>query len=243
MTPIVGISCYVTEATWGPRTEWAALLPHTYVRLLHGVGAAPLLLPEGPPEGAAGVAARLDALVLAGGGDVDPERYGAARHPATNGVSGPRDAWEFALLNATLDGDLPVLAVCRGAQVLNVARGGDLVQHLPDVVGHEGHLADPVNYGAQRIEFAERSHIGAALGGAASVRCHHHQGFGRLGEGLRAVAWAQDGIPEGIELAGHHFAVGAQWHPERSGHDRLFAALAAAARSGGPHGTPRLSRS
>lgn len=231
MLPVVGITCDITEASWGSRTgASAALLPESYVRSLRRAGAVPAVLPANPPAGAEEVLSRLDALVLSGGGDVDPARYGAEQGEATAIADPERELWELALLDAALRRDLPTLAICRGAQVLNVARGGELVQHLPDVVGHDKHLPAAAGYGPQALEIDTASRIGGALGAHADARCHHHQGFGRLGSGLRAVAWARDGIVEGVELDEHSFMVGAQWHPERSDHDELFAALTAAAK-------------
>lgn len=230
MQPLVGISCYVTEASWGPRTDVAALLPESYVRSVQRAGGAALVLPHAPPASADAVLARLDALVLAGGDDVIPARYGAVPDPATTAGSPERDEWELALVASAVRRDLPTLAICRGAQVLNVACGGGLVQHLPDVVGHDRHLPGPTETGAQRLTLEAASTVGRVLGEAAEVRCHHHQGFAALGNGLRAVAWAGDGIVEGIEHDDARFVIGAQWHPERSKGDPLFSALADAAR-------------
>lgn len=228
--PLVGISCYMTEASWGPRTGVAALLPESYVRAVHRTGGVALLLPEAPPVGVEAVAARLDALVLAGGEDVDPARYDADLNTATTVASPERDEWELALLESALRRDLPTLAICRGAQVLNVACGGGLVQHLPDVLGHDRHLPDALRTGPQRLTLDPDSTLGRVLGETADVRCHHHQGLAALGADLRAVAWAGDGIVEGVEHGEAHFVIGAQWHPEQSADGRLFAALTDAAR-------------
>lgn len=225
MTGIVGITTYATRARWGNWEQLAALLPETYVGAVQRVGGVPLLLPPSAPDDAPNVLERIDALVIAGGGDVAPARFGAEPEPRTDEPEHERDAWELALTRAALDRGMPLLGTCRGAQVLAVARGGDLVQHLPDVVGHEGHSPAPARYGMQRMKIAPDSRVGTALGDTVEVPCHHHQGFGRLGAGVRTVAWADDGIPEAIELDNHPFVVGAQWHPERSGDDRLFTAL------------------
>lgn len=229
MPPVVGITCSITKASWGSRgNEGAALLPEPYVRAVQRAGAVPLVLPASAPSAAEGVLRRLDGLVLAGGDDVDPARYGAERHGATTPAGEERELWELALLDAALGGDLPTLTICRGAQVLNVALGGDLVQHLPDVLGHDEHLPGAGSYGPQALSIDGASTTGRVLGEQVEARCHHHQGLGRLGADLRAVAWARDGIVEGVEMDGHRFMVAAQWHPERSGHDGLFEALTAA---------------
>lgn len=230
MQPLVGISCDVTEASWGPRTGVAAVLPESYIRALQRAGGVALLLPHGPPTGAEAVLARLDALVLAGGDDVLPAYYDADPDPATTLGSPERDEWELGLAGEALRRDVPTLGICRGAQVLNVACGGGLVQHLPDVLGHDGHLPGPALTGAQRLALDPRSATGRALGEAPEVRCHHHQGLAALGSRLHAVAWAGDGIVEGVEHDGARFVIGAQWHPERSEGDRLFPALTEAAR-------------
>lgn len=229
MPPVVGITCYITEASWGSRrNEGAVLLPEPYVRAVQRAGAVPAVLPASVPSSADDVVRRLDGLVLAGGGDVDPARYGAEQDKTTTPAAEEREVWELALLDAALRRDLPTLAICRGAQVLNVSCGGDLVQHLPDVVGHDGHLPGAGAYGPQTVSIETTSTMGSVFGEHTEARCHHHQGFGRLGAGLRAVAWAEDGIVEGVELDEHRFTVGVQWHPERSGHDGLFDALTAA---------------
>lgn len=231
MSPVVGITCYITAASWGSRrAEGAALLPEPYVRAVQRAGGIPVLLPATNPSAAGGLLERLDALILSGGDDVDPARYGAEQDRATTVAGSEREHWEVGLLDTALSRELPTLAICRGAQVLNVVRGGALVQHLPDTLGHDRHLPAGAAYGPQTLKVDPTSRTGAALGERPEVRCHHHQGFGRLGRGLRAVAWAQDGIVEGVELDGRHFVVGAQWHPERSGHDELFTALTSAAR-------------
>lgn len=231
MAPIVGITSGIMQASWSSGTTGgAALLPETYVRAAQRAGAVPVVAPQSPPGSAESLVSGIDALVVSGGGDVDPARYAAVAGEATSVAPAEREYWEFALLDAAIRRDLPILAICRGAQVLAVACGGDLVQHLPDVLGHHDHLPGKDTYGAQSLKVDAASRIGHALGEQPMARCHHHQGFGQLGGALRPVAWAADGIVEGVELDGQRFTVGAQWHPERSGHDPLFAALVAATR-------------
>jgi gamma-glutamyl-gamma-aminobutyrate hydrolase PuuD len=179
---------------------------------------------------AAGAVARLDALLLSGGGDVAPDRYGATPHPRTGRPDPQRDAAELAALDAALAAGLPVLGVCRGAQLLNVAGGGTLHQHLPDVVGHDGHNPTPGAFTDVDVRLDPAGRVGAAIGPRLRVRCHHHQAVDRLAPGLVATGWAADGTVEAVEDATRPFVVGVQWHPEEDLADlRLVAALVTAA--------------
>jgi gamma-glutamyl-gamma-aminobutyrate hydrolase PuuD len=227
--PVVGITTYRETARWGVWNCPAVLVPADYVRQVSGAGGVPVLLP--PISGDAEVLDRLDALVLAGGADVDPARYGADRSPRTGPAAADRDDAELALLGAALQRDLPVLAVCRGLQLLTVLRGGTLVQHLPDVVGSDAHVPAPGTYGDNAVSIAPASRLAGLLGTEATWACHHHQAVDRLGDGLTAVAWAQDGTVEAAELDGARFVVGVQGHPEVGDDARLFAGLIEAARS------------
>lgn len=229
MKPLIGITCYVEPARWGVWDIPASLLPHAYVEAVAKAGGTPVLV---PPEGAAdpeGLLDRLDGVVLAGGADIDPATYDEAPHPSTAGVRSDRDAAELPLARAALARDLPLLGICRGAQIINIARGGTLVQHLPDAVGHEGHRPEPGTYGVHKVRSAEGSRIARAIGVSGIVRSYHHQGIGLLGGGLVATAWADDDTVEGLEDPSLAFAVGALWHPEASADHRLFAALVDAA--------------
>jgi putative glutamine amidotransferase len=228
--PVVGITSYVEPASWGAWHLDAALIPLMYVQALERAGARPLLVPPSV-DGVEETLDALDGLVFSGGSDLGPETYGAEAHPATNGVRAERDRAELALLEAALARDMPVLAVCRGSQVLNVARGGDIVQHLPEVVGHEEHRAVLGTFSEHPVRIEDDSRLGALLGERAPVKSHHHQGIGRLGAGLREVAWADDGIVEGVEDPSMRFAVGVLWHPEAGEDARLFDALVAEARA------------
>jgi gamma-glutamyl-gamma-aminobutyrate hydrolase PuuD len=228
--PIVGITTYVEPARWGDWQLEAALIPFMYVQAVERAGARPLLVPP-TEEGVEETLDVLDGLLLSGGADLDPDTYGAEPHPTTSGVRPERDRAELALLEGALARDMPVLAVCRGSQVLNVARGGDLVQHLPEVVGHEEHRAVPGVFSEHPVRIEGDSKLGAFLGDQAPVQSHHHQGIGRLGEGLREVAWAGDGTVEGVEDQSRRFAVGVLWHPEAGADERLFEALVAEARA------------
>ena len=226
--PVVGITTYRETARWGVWNCPAVLVPADYVRQVSGVGGVPVLLP--PIADDVEVLDRLDALVLAGGADVDPARYGADRSQRTGPAATDRDDAERALLAAALERDLPVLAVCRGLQLLTVLRGGTLVQHLPDVVGSDAHVPSPGTYGDNAVSIAPGSRLAALVGTEATWACHHHQAVDRLGEGLTAVAWAQDGTVEAAELDGARFVVGVQGHPEVGDDARLFAGLVEAAR-------------
>ena len=229
MRPIVGITSYAEEARWGVWDGPAALIPLAYVNAIERAGGRPLLVPPSE-DGIDETLAVLDGLLFSGGSDIDPEVYGADAHPETNGVRPERDQAELALLEAALARDMPVLAVCRGSQVLNVARGGDLVQHLPEVVGHERHKHTPGVFADHDVRVLPGTKLQALVGDHAPVKSHHHQGFGRLGYGLREAARAEDGTIEAIEDAERRFAVGVLWHPEEGEDAALFEALVDEAR-------------
>ncbi len=229
MRPVVGITTYLTEARWGAWELETALVPAAYVHAIERAGGRPLLVP--PSED--GIEETLDALeglLFSGGSDLDPELYGQVAHPETNGVVAKRDRAELALLRAALERDLPVLAVCRGSQVLNVALGGDLVQHLPEVVGHDGHKQTPGVFGDHEVTLEPETRLARLLGERAPVKSHHHQGFGRLGDGLREAARAEDGTLEALEDPSRRFVLGVLWHPEAGEDAALFEALVDEAR-------------
>jgi putative glutamine amidotransferase len=224
MRPIVGITTYAEDARWGVWELPAALIPLAYVRAVEEAGGRALLVPPST-EGVEETLDALDGLLLSGGADLDPASYGAEAHPETDGVRPQRDRAELALLEGALARDMPVLAVCRGSQVLNVACGGDLVQHLPEVVGHEGHKEVPGVFADHEVEVLPETKLSDVVGGQAPVKSHHHQGFGRLGEGLREAARAEDGTVEAIEDPTRRFALGVLWHPEEAEDAALFRAL------------------
>lgn len=203
------------------------MLPRSYVDAVVSAGGAPVLLP--PVGGAyASLVAGLDGLVLSGGADIDPRHYGRQAHEKT--VTRPgRDTFELALLREALSAGLPVLGVCRGFELLNVAYGGTLTQHLPDVVGHTAHQPAPALYGTSRITFSAGSRVAELLGTETKVRCYHHQAIDELAHGLTATGWADDGTIEAVESTGAGFVLGVQWHPEETLDDlRLFQALVTA---------------
>ena len=229
--PIIGITTYVEDARWGHWQLEAALIPYDYVRGLERAGARVLLVPP-DAEGVEETLDALDGVLFSGGNDLDPESYGAETHPETSGTKPERDRGELALLQGALERDMPVLAVCRGLQVLNVARGGDLVQHLPEEVGHEEHRAVTGVFSDHGVKVDDGSRLGSVLGRELpQVKSHHHQGLGRVGSGLQETAWADDGTVEAVEDPEKRFAVGVLWHPEAGDDTKLFEALVAEARA------------
>ena len=228
MKPVVGITTYLAEARFGAWQVESALVPSAYVSAVERAGGRPLLVP--PSED--GVEETLDAihgLIFSGGPDLDPDTYGQEAHPATDAPRPERDHAEIALLSTALARDLPVLAVCRGSQILNVALGGDLLQHLPELVGDEKHKEIPGTFSDHDVSLVPGTRLASLLGERTPVKSHHHQGFGRLGEGLREAAWAEDGTLEAVEDPGKTFALGVLWHPEEGEDQRLFEALVDAA--------------
>jgi gamma-glutamyl-gamma-aminobutyrate hydrolase PuuD len=224
--PVIGITTYVEPAAWGHWHREAALVPYEYVQAVERAGGRAVLVP--PDEGGIEESVEaLDGLIFSGGNDMEPEEYGADSHPATVGTNPERDRGELALLEAALARDLPVLAICRGFQVLNVVRGGDIVQHLPDVVGHEEHREVAGEFSEHTVRVDPSSRIREVHG---PVKSHHHQALGRIGDGLREVAWAEDGTVEGLEDPDKPFLVGVLWHPEAGKDQRLFEQLVEAAR-------------
>jgi putative glutamine amidotransferase len=222
--PIIGITTYLTFARFGVWEDDAALIPAAYVDAVEAAGGRPLLVPPSM-DGIEETLESLDGLLFSGGSDLDPELYGQEAHPETDGVVARRDHSEIALLQAALARDMPVLAICRGSQVLNVARGGDLVQHLPDVVGDEKHKHTPGVFADHEVELVPETRVQGILGDRAPVKSHHHQGYGRLGQGLREAARADDGTIEALEDSSRRFAVGVLWHPEAGEDFALFEAL------------------
>jgi len=222
--PLIGITTYVTPAKWSYWELEAALIPVEYVRAVERAGGRALLVPPSE-DGVEETLGALDGLVFSGGSDLDPELYDQEPHEETFGIHEERDRAELALLEAALQRDMPVLAICRGSQVLNVARGGDLVQHLPDVVGDERHKHTPGAFADHDVMVEAGTRLGSLLGDHTPVKSHHHQGIGRIGEGLRVAAHAEDGTVEAVEDPGRRFALGVLWHPEAGDDARLFEEL------------------
>lgn len=233
--PRIGLTVYRETAAWGVWNERADVLPSTYAEAVGRGGGVAMLLPPPGGEMSAGRAAEsaldgVHGLILSGGADVDPARYAAARHERTGPARTDRDEWEIALCRAAIDRDMPLLAICRGLQILNVALGGNLYQHLPDVVGHDGHCPTPGEHASHVVRLSSGSKLAAILGTNTAVPTHHHQGLDTLGEGLTATGWAEDGIVEAVERSGASWLVGVQWHPEVRDGEPLFQAFVDACR-------------
>jgi putative glutamine amidotransferase len=227
MRPIIGITGYLTPATWGVWHDLpTALIPNDYPAAVNLSGGRAVILP--PDEHDTDVLRILDGLVLAGGPDLDPALYGAVAEPLTDSQP-ERDRAEIALVSRALELDLPILGVCRGMQLLTVAAGGRLHQHLPDVLGHEKHRPAPGVYGEHEARFTPGSRIAALMGEDVSIHCYHHQGVADAGT-LTVTGRTEDGLAEAVEHPDRRFALGVQWHPELTRDRRLFGALVQTAR-------------
>src|SRR6266568_83381 len=217
MTPVIGITTYEDQASWRNWSARAAILPYVYVDAVRRSGGRPVLLPPGGDDDeASATVASLDGLVVAGGPDIDPVRYGASRHPRTQAPVTLRDAWDLSVTGHALRLGVPLLAICRGMQVLNVSRGGTLHQHLPDLVGHGRHDGPPNGFGLHQVRISPDSTLATILpeDDFIEVPTHHHQ--------------AVEAGPS--ELGGFSgFVLGVQWHPEQGSDPRLFTALVEAA--------------
>jgi putative glutamine amidotransferase len=230
--PLIGLSTYRQQSKWASWDREAAVLQTSYIDCVAEAGGRPVLLPpaHGPGasvESVSVVADRIDALILVGGADVDPARYGEPKDPATGELHPWRDDNEFLLLEAFLTAGKPVLAICRGTQILNAFLGGTLYQDLPGVIGNRTHQPGPGQFGNVTIKAEPESRIASALGETFGVQCSHHQAIDRLGKGLLVTARSDDGVVEAVE-AEDGFLVGVQWHPEQSRDTRLFSELVAA---------------
>ena len=247
MRPVLGMTTYLERAQTGIWDVRASFLPHIYFEGVTRAGGIAVLLPPQPVDDdiAARVLDGLDGLVITGGKDVDPATYDQQPHPSTDPPRPDRDAWEFTLLAGALRRGLPVLGICRGAQVLNVAFGGTLHQHLPDVVGHTGHQPGNAVFSTLTVRTVPGTRLAAVIGDASDVQCYHHQAIAELGDGLIVSARDRDGVIEAVELPGERFVLAVQWHPEERLDDlRLFAAAvdAAAAYATGREGAWARSR-
>jgi putative glutamine amidotransferase len=227
--PLIGITGQLEAAHWGDWVREAVLSPLTYTRAVERAGGTPVVVPPVPPESVARLVEGLDGLVLTGGTDVSPALYDDVPHEQTEDPDRRRDRFELALVRAAIEADLPLLAIGRGLQVLNVARGGTLIQHLPDAVGHSGHAPGSAKMTRHDVTFKADSALGKLLGAKDQVLALHHQAVKQTGTGLAAVAWADDQVIEAVELDGQRFVVGVQWHPEEGDDLRLLQALVKAA--------------
>ncbi|MBX7430858.1 gamma-glutamyl-gamma-aminobutyrate hydrolase family protein [Mycobacterium sp. Y57] len=246
--PVVGLTTYLQQAQTGVWDVRASFLPAIYFEGVGMAGGIPVLLPPQPADAAVAerVVGGLDGLIITGGRDVDPSAYGHQRHHTTDEPiddSRTRDSFEFALLRAALARGVPVLGICRGAQVLNVALGGTLHQHLPDVLGHTRHQQGNAVFSTSEVTTVPGSRVHALVGPSTEAQCYHHQAIDRLGDGLVISAWDADGVVEAVEVdPAHHprrWVVAVQWHPEERLDDlRLFAGLVGAAAA---HATGKVS--
>lgn len=225
--PLIGITAYFEAARWGDWVREAVLGPPSYAKAVERAGGAPVLLPPLNLHAIDDYVRGLNGIVLAGGAEVAASLYGADQDDRVAEPQPHRDRFELSLARAAVQADVPILAVARGMHVLNVAQGGTLIPWLPDVLDHERHAAQGLPH---VIQVSVSSKLGKAIGDRIEVTAPHHQSVKRLGNGLLAVAWADDQIVEGIEVQGHRFGVGVQWHPERGDDMRLFEALVEAAR-------------
>src|SRR3954471_2349478 len=230
--PVIGITAYVERVSWG---RWVdvpgALLPHRYVRQVEDAGGVAVVIPPRPDVDAASgldLVERLDGVILAGGVDVAPELYTDDRHASVQASRPDRDSTELAIAGATAEVDLPVLGICRGMQIMAVAAGGSLEQHVPDRVGHDEHSPAPATYGSHPVRMVAGTRLAALLGAEADVPSYHHQSV-LSHPGYEASAWANDGTLEGMEDPDASFRLAVQWHPEVGNDPRLFHALMGAA--------------
>jgi len=240
--PLIGVTSYRQPTRWWSWDRDAAVVPGVYLDMVVAAGGWPVLVPplaDGVVDDPAGVVAAIcgplvdavDGLVVIGGGDVEAERFGQEPDPRNGGMSGFRDELELRLVEAALERDLPLLAICRGHQILNVLLGGTLVQQLPDLLGTTRHQPAAGAFGQVTVRPEPSTIVHRLLGDEAVVECSHHQAVDRVGESLLVSARSDDGVVEAVEVLGRSFAVGVQWHPEENGDVRLFAGLVDAARA------------
>ena len=232
--PLIGLTTYREDAAWGVWQQRADVLPTQYAVAVEATGGVPVLLPPVAQPGSADVlVSRIDGLVVSGGADLDPARYGEQPHARTAGWRADRDTWELALLDAAEAVGLPVLGVCRGMQVMAVHAGGSLDQHTPDLTGHEGHSPGGDEFGPVEVRTVPGTRVASLLGDRLTVSCHHHQSV-RSHPGFDPAATADDGTLEAFEQPGDRFAVGVQWHPETAEDVGLLAGLVRAAAAYAP---------
>ena len=232
--PVVAMTTYLDRAQFGVWDTWAGLLPAAYLKGVTAAGGIAVLLPPQPvtAEIAARVLDGVCALVITGGRDVEPASYGQSPHAETDRPDTTRDAWEFALLAEALRRRMPVLGICRGAQLLNVALGGTLHQHLPEAIGDDGHRVGNGVFAPMTVRTTAGTRLAEVMGQSCRVQCYHHQAIDEVATGLVVSARADDGVVEAVELPGEDFVLAVQWHPEESEDDlRLFTAIVQAASS------------
>jgi putative glutamine amidotransferase len=233
--PVIGLCTAVEDARWGVWEERAALLPYSYARSVQRAGGIALMLPPDPSavDHPDLLLDRIDGLVLAGGSDIDPSSYGGEPHPKIGTTWPERDAFEMALARAALDRDMPFLGVCRGMQLMNVALGGGIEQHIPERLGHEHHRHTPGTFADHHVRIEPGSLAERVIGDThEAVKSHHHQGIDRIGDGLVVTGWSEeDDVIEAIEIPERRFALGVLWHPEEDEASQVLTALVAEARA------------
>ena len=233
MTAVIGVCAALERVRWGPWDQAVTMVPQTYPAAIQSAGAIAMVLPPDPAAADSPEAFldRVDALVLAGGSDLDPASYGAAPRPETGRVWPERDRFELALTRAAVDRRLPVLGICRGMELLNVAMGGTLLQHLPDAIGSDRHLHTPGTFDDHEVRLAPGSLAARAVGAERTmVKSHHHQAVDELGDGLVASGWSEmDELVEAVESPDHEFVLGVLWHPEEDESSRVIGSLVEAA--------------
>jgi putative glutamine amidotransferase len=233
VSAVIGVCAAVERVRWGPWDQPVTMVPRTYSAAIQAAGAIAVILPPDPAAAEAPDAFldRIDALLLAGGADLAPASYGAPSHPAIRQVWPERDRFELALARRAVDRRLPVLAICRGMELLNVALGGTLIQHLPEAIGSDRHVHTPGTFGDHEVRLAPGSLAARAVGAERTVvKSHHHQGVDMLGDGLVATGWSvPDEVIEAIELDRDDFVLGVLWHPEEDESSRVIGSLAEAA--------------
>jgi putative glutamine amidotransferase len=234
--PVIGLCAALERARWSVWDQQAVVLPSNYIEQVnHAGGLAVLLAPDRQLEQPEEALELLDGLLLAGGADIEPSSYGAIAHLETQDPVPERDAFEIALTRAAIERDLPVLGICRGMQLINVALGGTLNQHLPEHFGHEEHrrVIGTFDGSEHDVEVIEGTLAMSVIGASHhATKSHHHQGVDRLGEGLTVGARAVvDGLVEAVELPGRSFVLGVQWHPEADASSPVIGGLIEAARA------------
>jgi putative glutamine amidotransferase len=238
MTVLIGLSSYMEQAAMGLWDRPAAVLPRVYSDCVIGAGAAFVALPPQPvsEDAVSRVLDAIDGLIVTGGKDVDARLYGQEPHPENDAPRPDRDQWEIALVRGAIARDLPFLGICRGLQILNVALGGTLIQHLPDVIGSSRYSYGGAVFADNPVVVEPRTRLADVVGEGLTVKSYHHQAIDRVAEGLTVSARGDDGIIQGVDVDAMTFGLAVQWHPEESPDDlRLFAALVDAAHARRTH--------
>lgn len=226
--PVIGVTTSVNVRDYETPEQAVVMVPANYPQAIRRAGGIPILLTEG--DDVETLLARLDGIIIAGGRDVDPARYGEEPHERTDNLRPEQDTWESALIATAIERDLPLLCVCRGHQLLAVERGGRLHQHLPETPGYEKHGATGGEWSNHAVEIDPNSRLGSIIGTNVIGNSGHHQGVADAGD-LTIVGRTEDGLIEALELPGASFLLSMQWHPEMLNQTKVFDALIEAARA------------